>query len=211
MIEAVIFDIDGTLLDSEDANVASYRRIFEKAGYSVPSREAIIPLLHLTKHDTIGALASGMPTEKIEALREFARGVAYPVELLRVFPYSQEAVVSLSEKYKLGLASNRLKKSIDTYFAVSGLRDYFSAVVGVDDVLQPKPSPEPLLKALDDLGVSADYAVYVGDTHVDVKAARAAQMKAVILYNSPVLGADGYFTDYRELEKLIGGLEEHKA
>ena len=202
MIEAVIFDIDGTLLDSEDANVASYRRIFEKAGYSVPSREAIIPLLHLTKHDTIGALASGMPTEKIEALREFARGVAYPVELLRVFPYSQEAVVSLSEKYKLGLASNRLKKSIDTYFVVSGLENYFPAVVGADDVTNPKPSPEPLLKATEMLKVLPANAVYVGDTHVDLQAARAAGMK-VVLHRSDPPGADGYFSSYLELEQLI--------
>ncbi len=210
MIEAIIFDIDGTLLDSEDANVASYQRIFQRAGYLIPSRDAIISLLHLTKHDTIGALASGMPIGKIDALREFARGVAYPVELLRVFPYSQEAVVSLSEKYKLGLASNRLKKSIDTYFTVSGLEDYFSVVVGADDVIHPKPSPEPLLKALNLLDVLPNNAVYVGDTSVDLQAARAAGMK-VVLHRSSFPGADDYFSSYQDFEQLIKRSEEHKA
>lgn len=202
MIEAIIFDIDGTLLDSEDANVASYQRIFENAGYPVPSREAIVSLLHLTRNDTIGALASGIPTEKIDALREFARSVAYPVELLRVFPHSSEAVISLSEKYKLGLASNRLKKSIDVYFTVSGLRDYFPTVVGADDVIHPKPSPEPLLKAVDRLKITPDHAVYVGDTIVDLQAARAAGMK-IVLHRSDLPTADGYFTSYLQLEQLI--------
>ncbi len=202
MIEAIIFDIDGTLLDSEDANVASYQRIFEKAGYPIPPREVIIPLLHLTKHDTIGALASGMSTERIDTLREFACGVAYPVELLRVFPYSQEVVVSLSEKYKLGLASNRLKKGIDTYFTVSGLGNYFPVVVGADDVIHPKPSPEPLLKALELLDVQPINAVYIGDTLVDFQAARAAGIK-VVLHSSNISGADGYFDSYLQLEKLI--------
>ncbi len=209
MIEAIIFDIDGTLLDSEEANVASYQRIFEKAGYPIPSRNTIVSLLHLTKQDTITTLASGMPAEEITALQEFARGVAYPIELLHIFPHSPEAVVSLSQKYKLGLASNRLKKSIEVYFTVSGLRDYFSVVVGADDVTYPKPSPEPLLKALDQLKITNDHTVYVGDTYVDLRAARGAGMKAV-LHRSNLPGADGYFSSYQELEPLIEGLEEHK-
>jgi len=143
-----------------------------------------------------------MPAGKIDALREFAQNVAYPVELLGVFPHSKEAVISLSQKYKLGLASNRLKKSIDVYFTVSGLRDYFPVVIGADEVINPKPSPEPLLKVLDQLEITTDHAVYVGDTLVDLQAARAARMK-VILHRSSIPGADGYFSSYTELEQLI--------
>ncbi len=211
MIEAVLFDVDGTLLDSREANIASYQRIFGRAGYRIPFKEEIIPLLHLTKYDMIGALAGGMPKAEVEALREFAQSVPYPVELLRVFPGSLETLVSLSEKYKLGLASNRIRKGIEAYFSVSGLRDYFPVVVGADDVVHPKPSPEPLLKALGLLDVLPSNAIYVGDTHVDVEAARAAQMNTVILYNSSVPGADAYFSSYSELEPLIERFKEHKA
>ena len=199
--EAVLFDIDGTLVDSRGANIVFYQRILSQAGYPTPTSETIIPLLHLTMHDMIGALAAGKDESEIDVLRAFARTVQYPPELFRAFPYSREAVISLSQKYRLGLVTNRRRQGVEDYFAFSGLHDYFPVVVGVDDVEHPKPSPEPLWKALEELGVTADRALYVGDTHVDVAAARAAKMK-VILYTD-VPGADAYFRSYQELERII--------
>lgn len=78
---------------------------------------------------------------------------------------------------------------MDDYLTISGVEPLFGAIVGVDQVDQAKPHPALLLRALELLGVDAAEAIYVGDTHVDVEAARAARMGGVFLHRSTALGA----------------------
>ena len=122
--EAVLFDIDGTLVDSRGANIVFYQRILSQAGYPTPTSETIIPLLHLTMHDMIGALAAGKDESEIDVLRAFARTVQYPPELFRAFPYSREAVISLSQKYRLGLVTNRRRQGVDHFSRGGACREF---------------------------------------------------------------------------------------
>ncbi|MBI2102589.1 HAD-IA family hydrolase [Candidatus Woesearchaeota archaeon] len=203
MIRAVLFDIDGTLLDSEKANIAFYQRVFGQAGYKIPTAEEMAAYWHLRRYDMIDVLARDLPESKRRELEEFSRTVDYPRELLKVFPYSSEAVQDLSVDHGLGLVSNRTRDRIGDYLKISEVERLFGTVVGVDQVQYAKPHPEPLLKALKVLGVAAVEAIYVGDTFVDVEAAHAAKMKGVFLYRSTAPGADIYFDSYQELGVLV--------
>jgi len=203
MTKAVLFDIDGTLLDSLEANILFYQRVFSQAGYRIPTAEEMAPHWHLPRHDLIDVLACDLPEIKRRELEEFSKTVKYPRELLQVFPYSSDAIRDLSVDFGLGLVSNRTRERMNDYVDLSGVREFFHAIVGVGQVEYAKPHPEPLLKALNILGVEAEDAFYVGDTHVDVEAARAARMKGVFLYRSTALGADVYFDSYQDLGNLV--------
>jgi phosphoglycolate phosphatase len=174
MIEAVIFDVDGVLLDSRAANIVFYRNFLVSQGYPAPSDEALSRGHTLTMRETL-AFLTGEPPERVEELLELCGSLeGYPAELTCVPDGCSAALDSLSADYRLGVVTSRLRFGIDHFFEFSGLGPMFDVAIGYEDYARPKPAPDPLLTACDRLGVAPEKAVYVGDAPTDYACSRAA-------------------------------------
>ncbi|MFA5184026.1 MAG: HAD family hydrolase [Patescibacteria group bacterium] len=209
MMKAVIFDIDGVLLDSFEANLKFFQDLLSQAGYEPPTREELRPIFHYSMIDTIKALTQSREEEEICRLWEIGRrqeGVKYDLGLLTMPTGTAAVIKTLSENYSLGIVTSRVKNSIYELPLLAGLRDYFRATVAYEDTKQHKPDPEPLLLAASQLGAAPATCVYIGDVENDLQAARAAGMKAIIYSPSALSQADANTADFTKLPELIASL-----
>jgi phosphoglycolate phosphatase len=174
MIEAVIFDVDGVLLDSKAANIVFYRNFLVSQGYPAPSDEALARGHTLSMRETL-AFMTNEPPERVDELFELCGSLdGYPAELTCVPEGCSAALESLAADYRLGVVTSRLRVGIEHFFEFSGLVPMFDVAVGYEDYERPKPAPDPLLTACDRLCVPPQRAVYVGDAPTDYACARAA-------------------------------------
>ncbi len=174
MIEAVIFDVDGVLLDSKAANIVFYRNFLVSQGYQAPSDEALARGHTLSMRETLASLTNEPPEKVDELMKVCGSFEGYPAELTCVPEGCSAALESLSEDYRLGVVTSRLRFGIEHFFEFSGLGPMFDVAVGYEDYARPKPAPDPLLTACHRLCVPPERAVYVGDAPTDFACARAA-------------------------------------
>jgi len=207
MIKAIIFDIDGVLLDSRKANIKFFQNLLDKSGYEVPSDEEVSKVFHMTMWDTIKFLTKEKSEDRIKKAWQLGCKMSYPMELLSIPKHSKGVIKILSKDYKLGIVTGRIKRGVDRFFQFSKLRKYFDVIVSFEDYTKPKPNPESLLVALKRLKMSSDEAVYIGDSESDIKAAKAANMK-VIIYPKRLKGADSVLRNFKNLPSVMERLQE---
>lgn len=182
MIKAVIFDIDGVLVDSREANVALYQNLLAKAGYPVPSTEKILSNFHLTARDSLRDFTGSDDPEELDRLMTLVASSS--VRRPELFKFPQHLEQSLSElkiRYQLAIVTGRIKIGVDELFRARPIKEYFEQVISYADYSKPKPDPESLLLATERLKVHAQEAIYVGDSNIDIEAANSAKMKSVYL------------------------------
>lgn len=207
MIKAVIFDVDGVLLDSFEGNLRFFQDMMTRFGYPPPTRETYRSLFHMTMRATIEALTHASEQEVMkmwEAGR--TRDVPYPSHLLQTPDGTAETLVALSKKYVLGIATSRVKECIYDSPQLGKLQHYFSAAAAYQDTERHKPYPDPLLFAAKQLGITPDACVYIGDVENDIIAARAAGMKAVIYAQKQFPNADACTANFRTLPTIVATL-----
>ncbi len=176
-VRAVMFDVDGTLLDSVPAYFEIARLAAEPFGYAV-SMEQIRHSLSTAQSFWRAVVPDGTPdrdarmkTMSATARREWPRVLS---EQARPFDHVHAALAGLHARgLKLGIVTSAQGEVIDVLRGF-GLAGYFDAIVTGSDVARRKPDPEGLVKCLDMLGVAAGEALYVGDTPLDVDASRGA-------------------------------------
>lgn len=207
MLQSIIFDVDGVLLDSYQANLAFYRTFLPLFGYAGPTDEEYGPLFPMPIRDVIIRLTKLTDEAEVDRIWTAVRDriVPYPVELLNLPVAVEDVLSSLSKTYRLGIATSRLKKSIFEAPVIAPLEKYFSAVVSYEDTLTHKPDPVPLLLAAERLGLLPEDCAYVGDAPSDLEAARAAGMKSV-LYGPKLFGNPHAFVS--DFASLPGALEK---
>jgi phosphoglycolate phosphatase len=188
-VRAVIFDVDGTLVDS----LAAYRIVAELAAapYGVSITDAVVrEALCTTRAFWDLALPADQP-DRSATIQALARDTArlWPEVLRahgRVCPHARASVEALRRRgVTLGIFTGSRRGSLGV-LAEAGLLDAFDAVVTGEDIARRKPDPEGLLTCAAELGVQVGEAAYVGDTPLDVQAGRAAGMSTVA-----VLGGAG--------------------
>jgi len=208
MIKAIIFDVDGVLLNSFEANLKFFQDLMIKAGYRPPTREEYPTYFHLTMLDAIKALTKSTSEEEIKRIWTMGRNreVKYDTDLLSLPEGIEEVLKNLSEKYSLGIATSRVRTSIFESSKLGKLEKYFRAAVSYDDTIKHKPDPEPLLLAAQKLEAKPDECIYIGDVANDITAARAAGMKAVIYSKNQRVEADACTPSFTELPELITSL-----
>jgi pyrophosphatase PpaX len=174
----VLFDLDGTLVDSGAIILASFRHATtEVLRTEVPDLQVRAMLGGASLHEQMAAIAPDRVHELVDAYR--AHNVALHDELecctgmLDVLDRLHE------EGRRLGIVTAKRHETVELAFARLPLRDYFQVIVGADDTDRHKPAPDPILLALERLGARAEDAAYVGDSPFDVGAARAAGVHAI--------------------------------
>ena len=174
----VLFDLDGTLVDSGAMILASLRHATRTVlAREIPDEE----LLALVGGPGLQAEMRALDARRADELVRCYREHNEPLhDALQPCDGVLDVVDELQRQgRRLGIVSAKRRKTIDLAFAVLPLRDYFDVVVSADDTELRKPRPEPVLHALAILGVEPVDAAYVGDSPFDVQAAKAAGVHAV--------------------------------
>jgi HAD superfamily hydrolase (TIGR01549 family) len=210
MIEAVIFDIDGVLIDSHDANVAWYRDFLAGHGYHGFSDEDLERGHYYSLREAIAFLTRA-PEDVVQSIWQDARRLqGYPYDLVRLPDACAETLASLAETYALGIVTSRIREGIDQFFEFSGLQRHFRVAIGYDDSEKHKPDAEPLLVACQRLGVSPQRALYVGDAQNDLLCAQAAGAH-FIAYGDAIQGASHTVRSFDALRLAIRQVAEAAA
>jgi pyrophosphatase PpaX len=213
MIKAIIFDVDGVLVDSLEANLKFFSSMMTNFGYMPPRREEYTALFHRPMKEVIETLTKQADEKVIEKILLAGRrkDVPYPVELLSTPKDLEKIIKVLHENYTLGIVTSRFGENIYSMPQLANLKQYFQFVVGYEDTERHKPYPEPLLLIAQRLGVKSKECVYIGDAESDVLAARTAGMKVIIYSKNSKENfrqADACTSSFNKLPELILSLIE---
>jgi HAD superfamily hydrolase (TIGR01509 family) len=185
VIEAVVFDMDGVLIESEeiwDAVREAYVR--ERGGrYDDDVQRA---MMGMSSHEWSRYLheTAGVADEPEEINAEVVqRMLAAYREQLPLFDGAVDAVRRLAEQYPLAVASSSNRPLIDTVLEVAGLRQYFRATVSSEEVARGKPAPDVYLEAARRLGAEPDRCAAIEDSHSGIRSAKSAGMRVVAIPN----------------------------
>ncbi|MDZ3837719.1 MAG: phosphoglycolate phosphatase [Rhodospirillales bacterium] len=223
MIKALVFDLDGTLIDSAEDLCAALNRMLADEGLRPLALAEVVPMIGDGAAKLVeralaaaggGRSGGGLLPELTQ--RFLAHYEPHAAERTRPIPGAAEALAVLAaEGFALAICTNKPEQATRRILAALGLESYFAAVVGGDSVPgRPKPDPAMVLAAVHRLGVAPDEAVMVGDAPNDVLAARAAGLPVLLRRGgytavpAEELGADAVFEDFAELAAAIAALPQ---
>jgi beta-phosphoglucomutase len=213
MLKAVIFDMDGVLVDSMPYHADAWISVFKDAGFNI-SRENIYEMEgsnHIGVIDLVFKKAGRMP-EPSDFLKLTLKKqeIFSKINKVKVFDGIYECINSLKDKCLLGVASGSNRavviELIERFFPGA-----FSAIVTGNDVKEGKPSPEPYLKAVEMLKVNKNECIAVENAPLGVESAKRAGLYCIAIptYVGPELlkEADVVLTNHAMLKGYIAGLE----
>ncbi|HEY5038500.1 MAG TPA: HAD-IA family hydrolase [bacterium] len=178
-LKAVLFDLDGTLIDSKKDIAASANAVRAHFGLPMLPLEVVMGYIGWgIEHLTQKTLETDDPKRLAEGLEVFKNYYRdHCVDFTVIFPGVFELLDFLKNRgIKLGVVSNKPHEFTLITLEKLKLMPYFSVALGADATVNKKPHPEPLLTALQRMGVKPSEAVMIGDSPVDAEAARATPM-----------------------------------
>ncbi|MEM2874435.1 MAG: HAD family hydrolase [Candidatus Hadarchaeales archaeon] len=192
-IKAILFDLDGVLIDTVECWVRAFNDTYRKYGQREISKDEFIR--EYWGHSS----EKGFKHLGSDALSYCNARQIDNLWMAKPIPGAREVLELCSKKVKLGLVTNTPKKNTLKELEMFGLKEYFDVVVTGDDVRNKKPSPDMVIEACERLGVSVDDVVMVGDTESDLLAGKSAGCR-VIGVN---VHADWMVKDMSELKLLL--------
>jgi HAD superfamily hydrolase (TIGR01509 family) len=186
VIDAVVFDLDGVLIDSEQVwDTVREELALERGGRWHPGAQRDMmgmssPEWSRYMHDKIGLRESPEEINRIVVDRMLERYADGPPWL----PGALDAVARIARSYRLGLASSSNRELIDAVLAAGGIAHLFASVLSSEQVARGKPAPDVYLASTRALGVSPAASVAIEDSHNGIRAARAAGMHCIAIPNA---------------------------
>lgn len=177
-IQGIIFDLDGTLIDSYQAIYLSFRHVYESMGLRPLSYEEVKREIGLGLSRTFGDL---LGEEKVaEALRAFDEKYQQVMDHHTfLLPDARQVLEELHRLgVKMAIATNKIGRYSRRIIKNFGLDGIFSAILGDEDVTRNKPHPEMIFRAIEKMAILKEEAVMVGDSLVDLETARNAGIAA---------------------------------
>src|SRR6185503_6588982 len=186
MTRAVVFDFDGVLADTEGIHLAAFRAVFADRGWTLDREQYLDRYCRYSDNrDVVRAFAGDrgldLRAEDVDALardkiRRYERLVSGGAVL---FPGTAGTIERLGAAYRLAIASGSIQGEVLAILRANQLAASFSVVIGSDNVIRTKPSPDPYLAALDGLALAASNAVAVEDTPWGLTSAAAAGLRTI--------------------------------
>ncbi len=208
-MKAIIFDMDGVLVDSMPDHADAWRQVFASVGIRIERKE--IYELEGSNHRQVIELmfrrfGRSPPTE--EEIQELSRRkieIFNRIEHVRPFEGMKELLSVLAPKYKLAVVSGSNRTTvhniINTFFP-----DTFQVIIDGEDV-QSKPAPEPYLKAVEKLGVPKEQCLVIENAPLGIRSAKNAGLRCIAiptyLDRESVKEADVIADSHRELERIL--------
>lgn len=215
-VRGIVFDLDGTLVDSAADIIAAMRLTFADAGFGMLPRDYFPENLHGTTEGIMRSVAADMGwviPEDLDALRRSyvahqlsmsERTIGLYDDVLPVLQACREAGL------KLAICTNKSHAGALAATAHVGIRDYFDYITGADSWAQAKPSPVPLWETIRELGLAPQQCLYFGDTSVDAQCAQAADVRFVLYesgYGDPEVQNYPRHFAFRQWKDLSAGCE----
>lgn len=174
MIDTVLFDLDGTIVNTNELIISSFQHVLNKHMKQQLTREQIIPHMGTTLEHQLQTF-TGLEDIKQMELDYRAFNEVHHDELVREFPHVNEVIATLHERgIKLGVVTTKIRPTTLQALEMFGLLQYMDTIVTVNDVEHPKPHPEPVLTALERLKADPERTLMVGDSSADIQSANAA-------------------------------------
>jgi HAD superfamily hydrolase (TIGR01509 family) len=207
VIEAVVFDLDGLLIQTEELWHEVRERLARERGgrYDAEAQRAMMGMSspewsrYMHEHVGLPEPPEQIAAEVIERMEERYR------ERLPLIDGAVAAVERIAARWPLGLASSSNRPLIDLVLELSGLDRLFRATVSSEEVARGKPAPDVYLEACRRLGVEPPNAVAVEDSHAGIGAAKAASMRVLAVPNAAFPPGDQALA---EADVVLGSLEE---
>jgi pyrophosphatase PpaX len=178
--QTVLFDLDGTLIDSVDLIVDSYLHTFRAHQLPEIPREQIIAGIGTPLRSVFRGLGASDADITAWTATYRAFNLAHHDERVRAFPGAVEMVRQIAATgHRLGLVTSKNRQGAMRGLALVGLGDVMEVIVGADDVERPKPHPEPVERALASLGMPTAGAVFIGDSTHDIHSGQGAGVATI--------------------------------
>jgi len=202
-IRAVVFDCDGVMFDTAKTNAAFYNHLlrhFERPAMSdVQARFIQMHTVYESVHYLFGS--DPLLEEKAHIYREALDYKPF-IKEMEMEPDLISLLKCLRHNYNTGIATNRAD-SMTSILETFNLGRYFDIVVCALDVERPKPHPDALIRILDNLGLSPNQMMYIGDSDLDEKAAESAGVH-FIAYRNRALSAEFYADRLGDVAECLG-------
>jgi phosphoglycolate phosphatase len=183
-LRLVVFDVDGTLIDSQHAIVACMQTAFAAIGERAPSANAILSIVGLSLPEAMAVLEPDMPAarraELVHCYKQSATGLREAGAASPLYPGASAMLdrLAANPEVRMGVATGKARRGLEHSFDAHSLHHYFVTAQTADSH-PSKPHPSMLLAALSETGCSADRAVMIGDTEFDIAMGRAAGFATV--------------------------------
>ena len=214
--EALVFDLDGTLIDSAPDVCASVNRVFKAKGRRELSLDEAKDMIgwggRVLMEKALAATGDpGSEDEIDDTLRAFLKSYAdHPAELTTVFPGAVEALETFKAAgVKLGICTNKPTATTTPVLKALGLDGYFDVVSCGDAVPHKKPDGRHVLQVIEQLGATVDTAAMIGDSENDIHAANDAGVRSVCVTfgyaHVPLedIGADALIDRFEDLPRAL--------
>ncbi|MBB5710687.1 HAD family hydrolase [Sphingomonas xinjiangensis] len=213
-LQAVLFDLDGTLVDSNEYHVAAWETAFRDAGHAIPA-ERIREQIGKGGDNLVPALLPDLDEDAVETLGK-AEGDIFQgqyIERVRPFPGARDLIARVTQAgLKAVLASSAGDADIEHYTKLLDAEELIALSTGKDDVKHSKPHPDIFAAAVEKAGIAAADCLVIGDTPYDVEAAKQCGIGTIGLlsggFSESDLRAAGAIAIYPDAAALLAGYAE---
>ena len=208
--EAVIFDMDGVIVDSEPRHESAFLDVIRELGYGNRLNMRFEDFIGRSDHELwVAFIKAHQPNQSLTELVELKRRRF--IEIIRreqpLFDGLSSLVAKLAPRYRLGVASGSERIVVEEVLALESLRRFFPVVVTAADVKQGKPAPDIFLRTAELLGVAPENCWVIEDSKPGIAAGLAAGMRVIAITNTypskELSHANFVVSTYPEIEKLL--------
>ena len=181
MIDTVLFDFDGTIMDTNDVIIGSWQHVYRTLRGKEGDLDYILSTFGEPLEYSMETSFPEVPMEEsVKIYRDWHRERF--LDMIRLFPGVTEMLQEVYARgYKMGIASSRLRVTLEQGLNKYDLGKYFDAIVAVEDTENAKPAPDIALKTLEMLDAKPENAIMVGDSRLDLLCARNAGVPSVLV------------------------------
>lgn len=205
----IIFDLDGTLIDTDLYVVSNYAHLYRK--YKPNHMNRLANMIYFSGPPLEEVFAKEFPDvpkeELFKAFTEYSQ--LHANEYSTLYEHERECLDELiKEGYILSVCTSKRKMAVLNNFNYFDILKYFTHIISYDDVFMQKPDPEGIYECMSRLGATKDEVLYIGDSDVDILAGNAAGIDVgIVTWGLKTLcyteKAEYKFANYKEVEKLL--------
>lgn len=175
-VEALLFDFDGTLVDSAENITSCFSGALASRDLPAADEALVRSLIGRPLREMFAVVRPEADEQEIDGLVAAYRSVfkRFDPASFRLLPEAARTLAAVGDLYRVAVVTSRTASGTRRILAAHALQAHVQTVVGIEDVTHSKPHPEPLRLALDRMGAEARRAVMVGDTADDIEAGRRA-------------------------------------
>jgi phosphoglycolate phosphatase len=175
----LVFDWDGTIIDSASTITECIRDASRELGLEVPDRERASHVIGLGLHDAMRIAVPGLPAQRYpEFVAAYRRHFLARKDSMQLFDGMRQLLSNLTQTHLLAIATGKSRGGLDRDLDFHRLKPLFAASRCADET-NPKPHPAMLLELMEELEVRPQTALMIGDTSHDMEMARAAEVHAL--------------------------------